>query len=192
MKSNETANQWEIVIRFTFLSLLVLGFLYPLAITGLAFTFFPLKANGSLFLSEGKVVGSELLAQGTVSKSIFRYRPSAVSYATIPSGASNLGPSSLELKNLVEERKLELETLGISIEECLELVYTSASGLDPHISVPCAYEQAKFLQKERKIPLDQINELILKHIEHPLFGFMGRERVNVNKLNRDWKEITHE
>lgn len=192
MKSNETANQWEITIRFGFLSLLVFGFLYPLAITGLASTFLPFKANGSLLVEEGKVVGSELLAQGIESKFMFRYRPSAVSYATMPSGASNLSPSSLDLKNLVEERKRELETEGIRIEECLELVYTSASGLDPHISAPCAYEQAKFLQKQGKIPLVQINELILKHIEHPLFGFMGRERINVNKLNLSWKQMIHE
>ncbi|EMY69891.1 potassium-transporting ATPase subunit C [Leptospira vanthielii] len=192
MKSNETANQWEITIRFGFLSLIFLGFLYPLTISGLAKSFFPFEANGSLSVVEGKVVGSELLAQKVLSKSLFRYRPSAASYATIPSGASNLSPSSLDLRNLVEDRKHELETAGISIEECLELVYASASGLDPHITARCAYEQAKSIEKKVKIPLNQINELILKHTEYPLFGFIGRERVNVTKLNLSWSQMIHE
>ncbi|EMY61208.1 potassium-transporting ATPase subunit C [Leptospira terpstrae] len=192
MKSNEASNQWEIAIRFIFLSLLVFGLLYPLSITGLAQSFFPFKANGSVLVSYGKVVGSELLAQQVSAKSMFRYRPSALSYATLPSGASNLSPSSLELKNLVEERKKELENDGISIEKCLELLYTSASGLDPHISVPCALEQAQLIQKERGIPSSMINELIQKNTEYPLFGFIGRERVNVNQLNLSWIQMNHE
>lgn len=192
MKSNEPSNQWEIAIRFGFLSLLILGFFYPLAVTGIASSFFPFKANGSLLVEKGKVVGSELLAQNRTSKAMFRYRPSAVSYATIPSGASNLSPSSMDLKNLVEKRILTLEAAGISKDGCKELLYTSGSGLDPHITPTCAYEQAKVLEKEGNVPLDKINELILKHTEYPLFGFMGRERVNVTKLNFSWKQMNHE
>lgn len=74
----------------------------------------------------------------------------------------------------------------------MELLYTSASGLDPHISVPCALEQAQLIQKERGIPSSMINELIQKNTEYPLFGFIGRERVNVNQLNLSWIQMNHE
>lgn len=156
------------------------------------FFIFPFKANGSLLVEKGRVVGSELLAQNITSKAMFRYRPSAASYGTLPSGASNLSPSSLDLKKLIEERILDLEAAGISKDECNELLYTSGSGLDPHITPICAYEQAKVLAKEGKVPLDQINELILKHTEYPLLGFVGRERINVTKLNLSWRQIIHE
>ncbi|TGK85088.1 potassium-transporting ATPase subunit C [Leptospira bourretii] len=192
MKKNEISSQWEIVIRFLFISLFAFGFLYPLTITGITKLFFLEKANGSLIRLDGKVVGSELLSQKLNSNSMFRYRPSAADYGKIPSGASNLSPSSLELQTMINERKLELDRLGIRHTVCSELLYSSGSGLDPHISVGCAREQAEFLHRVSKVPLDVINELIQQNIEYPIWGMMGRDRVNVTKLNLSWKQMTHE
>ncbi|MCW7457840.1 potassium-transporting ATPase subunit C [Leptospira bandrabouensis] len=189
---NQNSSQWEIVIRFLFISLFVFGFLYPLTLTGITKLFFWEKANGSLIRLDGKVVGSELLSQKLNSNSIFRYRPSAADFGKIPSGASNLSPSSLDLQTMVNERKIELDRLGIRHSHCPELLYCSGSGLDPHISVGCAREQAEFLHRVSKVPLEVINKLIQKNIEYPLWGMMGRERVNVTKLNLSWKQINHE
>ncbi|TGK84154.1 potassium-transporting ATPase subunit C [Leptospira montravelensis] len=192
MKNNETSNQWEISIRFLFVSLLLLGVVYPLTVTGISNLFFSEKANGSLIILDGNVFGSELLAQKLNSKSMFMYRPSANDYNKIPSGASNLSPSSFELKTLVDQRKSVLDGMGIDYRNCPELLYASASGLDPHISVGCAYEQANFLNREFKVPIDTLNELIQKNTEYSLWGFVGRERVNVTKLNVSWKKIINE
>ncbi|PJZ46058.1 potassium-transporting ATPase subunit C [Leptospira brenneri] len=192
MKSKETSNQLEIAIRFFFLSLLAFGFLYPLAVTGISRTIFPSQVEGSLLLLNGKVVGSELFSQSLHSPILFRYRPSAASFNTLPSGASNLSPTSLDLKTKVEERKKELNDLGMNTEECSELMYASASGLDPHISTRCAYEQTKWISRQTKIPIETLNKLVLKYTEYPLFGFIGRERVNVTKLNLEWKQLIHE
>lgn len=192
MKNNETSNQWEISIRFLFVSLLLLGVVYPLTVTGISNLFFSEKANGSLIILDGKVFGSELLAQKLNSKSMFMYRPSATDYKMIPSGASNLSPSSFELKTLVDQRKSVLDGMGIDYRNCPELLYASASGLDPHISVGCAYEQANFLNREFKVPIDTLNELIQKNTEYSLWGFVGRVRVNVTKLNVSWKKIINE
>ncbi|TGK87102.1 potassium-transporting ATPase subunit C [Leptospira noumeaensis] len=192
MKSNETSNQWEIAIRFFFLSILVFGFIYPLSVTGLSQTFFPFQANGSLVVNQGNIIGSELLAQKVNMENMFLYRPSAANYNTIPSGASNLSPSSSHLKTFVETRKSELESLGLRPDRCPELLYASGSGLDPHISVTCAREQAEFLNKHSKVPLEVINELIDKNTEYPLFGMIGQKRVNVTKLNVSWKQLKDE
>lgn len=192
MKKSETSNQWEISIRFMFISLLVFGFIYPMTVTGIANLFFREKANGSLVLIDGKILGSELLAQKVNSNSLFMYRPSANNYNKIPSGASNLSPSSLDLKTLTEQRKYVLADLGIRHERCPELLYSSGSGLDPHISLNCAYEQALSLHRRFKIPIETLNELIHQNTEYPLFGMIGSERVNVTKLNISWKQLSHE
>ncbi|TGL90939.1 potassium-transporting ATPase subunit C [Leptospira congkakensis] len=192
MKSNETSNQWEIAIRFFFLSIIGLGLLYPLSVTGLAQSLFPFKANGSLVVFQGNVIGSELLAQKINTESLFLYRPSAANYHTLPSGASNLSPSSFDLKTLVEKRKFDLETLGIDSQVCSELLYGSGSGLDPHISVGCAKEQAFYLSRKFNFPLKVLNELINKNTEYPILGIFGTERVNVTKLNVSWKEMKYE
>ncbi|TGM81562.1 potassium-transporting ATPase subunit C [Leptospira mtsangambouensis] len=192
MKNNETSSQWEISIRFLFVSLLLLGVVYPATVTGISNLFFPKKANGSLIVSDGKVIGSELLAQKVNSKSMFMYRPSAADYKMIPSGASNLSPSSLDLKAFVNQRKSDLDNLGIHYHKCPELLYTSGSGLDPHISVACAQEQASSLHRKFNVPIETLNELIDKNTEYSLWGIVGRERVNVTKLNVSWKKMINE
>lgn len=191
MKSKET-HQWEITIRFLFISILFLGFLYPFAITGIGSLLFPKQAKGSLIESNGQMIGTELFARKETSQSLFRYRPSAVSYSTFPSGASNLSPSSLDLKALAEERKNELTEIGIDPIQCQELLYTSGSGLDPHITIECALEQTKYLSKVTGVNLDSIKSLVWQHVESPMFGFIGRGRVNVTNLNFAWKQMHHE
>ncbi|TGM83364.1 potassium-transporting ATPase subunit C [Leptospira levettii] len=188
MNSKET-HQWEITIRFLFLSIIFLGFLYPLTITGIGGFLFPKQAKGSLIESNGQIVGTELFAKKETSELLFRYRPSAASYSTLPSGASNLSPSSLDLKDLVEERKKELMLMGINPIICQELLYTSGSGLDPHITKECALEQTKHLSSVTGVNLDSLNTLVLQYVESPLFGFIGRGRVNVTKLNQKWKQM---
>lgn len=189
MKSKESANQWEITIRFLFVSILFLGFLYPLAITGIGNLLFPKQAKGSLIESNGKVIGTELFARNETDKNLFRYRPSAASYSTFPSGASNLSPASLELKAFVEEREKELLENEIDPNMCQELLYTSGSGLDPHITMECALEQTKHLSKVTGVNLDSLQTLVRQNVELTLFGIIGRGRVNVTKLNQTWKQM---
>ncbi|XDD47667.1 potassium-transporting ATPase subunit C [Leptospira sp. WS39.C2] len=189
MNSKTSVNQWEITIRFLFVSILFLGFLYPITITGIGNILFPRQAKGSLIESDGQIIGTELFARNETDKNLFRYRPSAVSYSTFPSGASNLSPSSLELKALVEERRNELSKNEIDPNQCQELLYTSGSGLDPHITIECALEQTKHLSKVTGVKLDILQTLVWKNVESPLFGIIGRARVNVTRLNLTWKQI---
>ncbi|MCW7504523.1 potassium-transporting ATPase subunit C [Leptospira paudalimensis] len=189
MNTKTSVNQWEITIRFLFVSILSFGFLYPLAITGIGNLLFPRQTKGSLIESEGQILGTELFARNETGINLFQYRPSAVSYSTFPSGASNLSPSSLELKALVEERKRELLENEIDPIKCQELLYTSGSGLDPHITVDCALEQTNHLSKVTGVNLDTLETLVWKNVESPIFGFIGRARVNVTKLNQTWKQI---
>lgn len=192
MNSKNIANDWEVSIRFLFISILVLGFMYPLIITLLSQSLGTHLANGSLIYQDKQVIGSSLLAKKEERTDLFLYRPSANQYDTIPSSASNLGPSSMELKKQVEERKKVLISAGIRPEHCQELLYTSGSGLDPHITSECAREQGKVLSFITKIPIETIDGMIDQFVEKSYFGFIGRERVNVTKLNIAWKQFTHE
>ena len=173
-------------IRQTILWTVVAGVLYPLVITGIAQVAFHDQANGSLLVRNGTVVGSELLAQQFTGDKYFWPRPSAGSYATVPSGASNLGPTSQALQSNVTANATAFRTgnkLAADAPVPADMVFTSASGLDPHISPESARLQVARIAAARGMSADQIRALVEKFIESPQWGIFGEERVNVLRLN---------
>jgi potassium-transporting ATPase KdpC subunit len=176
---------------------IITGLIYPLAVTGLAQVLFPRQANGSLVIADGKVVGSSLIGQPFADDKYFQGRPSATSapdpndpsktvdapYNAANSGGSNLGPTS---KALIERVKGSVDTLkaqnpGATVPT--DLVTTSGSGLDPHVSPEAAYFQVPRVAKARNMPEDQVRQLVGQHIEARTLGFLGEPRVNVLALN---------
>ena len=185
-------------IRPLLLSFLILGLLtgvvYPLLVTGLAQLIFPVKANGSLIKVADKSIGSELIGQSFSSDAYFWSRPSATSpvpytafnqTSLTGSAGSNLGPLSQELVNEVKDRvsKLQQANPESKLLIPIDLITSSASGLDPDISVSAAYYQAPRVARVRKMAISEVNSIIESNIERPQFGFLGEARVNVLKLN---------
>jgi len=173
-------------ILLTIVFTVLTGVLYPLAITGIAQLAFPGQANGSLIERDGKIVGSALLAQQFTGAKYFWPRPSAGSYATVPSGASNLGPTSAALQsNVVANAKAfrEAHKLAADAPVPADMIFTSASGLDPHISPEAARMQAARVAAARGFSGDRVRALVENFVEAPQWGFLGEARVNVLKLN---------
>lgn len=158
---------------------LILGVLYPLAITGLGKLFFPIRSAGSLLKSGEQVIGSELIAQKFEDPRYFFPRPSSIDYQAQGSGASQKSATSSELKKNYEER---LEKWGKDAPA--DLLWASGSGLDPHISVAAAQFQAPRIAAARKIRVEDITKLIQFSVEERFLGFMGQPRVNVLRLNQ--------
>jgi potassium-transporting ATPase KdpC subunit len=165
------------------------GIIYPLFITGIAQVAFPEKANGSLIIQENKVIGSELIGQKFDSEIYFWSRPSATDYSSMPSGGSNLGPTSSKLKQLVADRTALWMKSNPTTEPGKipsEMLLASASGLDPHISPKAALLQVDRIVKARKFS-DQQKQKLLKIVteqtESPQFSFLGETRINVLTLN---------
>lgn len=173
-------------IRQTILWTIVTGLAYPLVITGIAQLAFHDKANGSLIERDGNVVGSELLAQQFTGAKYFWPRPSAGGYATVPSGASNLGPTSAALRSNVTANAAAIRAankLPTDARIPSDLLFASGSGLDPHISPDAARLQAARVATARGVSEDQIKALVERFVEPPQFGFLGEPRVNVLLLN---------
>ena len=176
---------------------LITGLAYPLAMTGIAEVIFPYQAQGSMIESNGTVVGSALIGQQFASDKYFHGRPSATtatdpndSTKTVPppynaanSGASNLGPSN---KALIDRVQGDIDTLkkdNPTASVPIDLVTTSASGLDPHISPEAALFQVPRIAKARNLPEDRVRQLVADNTEGRLFGLLGEPRVNVLQLN---------
>jgi K+-transporting ATPase ATPase C chain len=165
------------------------GVIYPFFITGVAQLAFPAKANGSLIMKDGKIIGSELIGQKFDSSIYFWSRPSAIDYNPIPSGASNLGPTSDNLKKQVaERRKLFAANNSIADTSAIpkEMLFASASGLDPHISPEAALLQLKRVAMARNLNEKQkqkVQQLIKNKTEEPQFLLFGESRINVFELN---------
>ncbi len=166
------------------------GLLYPLAVTALAQVAFRDKANGSLVEVDGKVVGSSVIGQQWKGDEWFYGRPSAVSYDASTSSGSNLGPTSAELARAIEERVATIVAIegpyhpGLTAADIpVDLLTTSASGLDPDISVEAARLQAARIADIRGLSLDAVMDLIARHTEGRTLGFLGEPRVNVLALN---------
>ena len=165
---------------------LLTGLIYPLFMTGVIQIAMPKQASGSLIVVDGKIVGSELIGQNFTSPSYFHGRPSAVNYAGNGSGASNFGPTNKNLMEQVRQRISEVRTennLSSNATVPSELVLTSGSGLDPHISMEGAMLQVPRVANARGIPESEVKVLVYQHIEPAQFGIMGQERVNVLNLN---------
>ena len=176
---------------------LITGLAYPLAMTGLAQVFFPYQSNGSLIERDGKVVGSALIGQAFTGDGYFRGRPSATNkpdpndasktvdepYNAANSMGSNLGPTNKALIERVQGDVDKLKAENGSARVPIDLVTTTASGLDPHISPEAALFQVPRVAKARNMSEDQLRQLVGQHVEGRLFGVLGEPRVNVVALN---------
>lgn len=178
-----------IALKLLILMTFFLGIIYPLVITGITQAIFPHKANGSLLTLNGKVIGSALLGQKFESERYFWPRPSAIYYNPLPSGGSNLGPTSSDLEKQISQRRSKLlETNGMSDGTIipLDLLFASASGLDPHISPQAAKFQVKRIALARGFDANSENELyklVDRHIEPRVLQLLGEPRINVLRLN---------
>ena len=177
-------------LRITLVMTVLTGLLYPLAVTGLCQLFFRDQANGSLVMVNGRVVGSELIGQNFTKPEYFHPRPSAAGndgYDATASGGSNLGPTNKKLIDRVQASvdKFRKENPGYQGAIPADLLTTSGSGLDPHISPASAEAQSERVAKARGASVDQIRSLIASHTEGRDLGFLGEPRVNVLLLNLD-------
>jgi K+-transporting ATPase ATPase C chain len=176
-----------LAIRFTLVTTLVFGLIYPLGMTGLSKIFFSKQAEGSLIEQNGRVVGSRLIGQSFASDKYFHSRPSAAGngYDASASSASNLGPTNQALIDRVKSdvAKLQQENPGTPIPA--DLVTTSGSGLDPEISPAAAQFQIPRVAKTRGMSGDSVKTLVARHTQGRTWGIFGEPRVNVLELNLD-------
>lgn len=176
-----------IVSLRAFLTLaILLGIVYPLLITGISKIFMPQKANGSLIVKNNEIIGSELIGQNFDDPKYFHSRFSAADYAPEYSKASNLGPSNKKLLDQVEARVKQIRAenhLSKNAELPADMVLSSASGVDPHISIRNAMLQLSRIAKIRKIPPNKIEALIKQNTDPDFIGLWGHEAVNTLKLN---------
>lgn len=179
-----------ISILMTIVTTILLGIIYPLVVTGLAQLLFHDKANGQLIVQNGTVVGSRIIGQTFTGPAYFHSRPSAAGngYDAGNSSGSNLGPTNKQLIDRVNASVATNQPDNPGQPVPIDLVTTSGSGLDPHISPAAAEFQIPRVAKQRGINADELQQLIAKHTEGRQLGFLGEPRVNVLELNLDLDE----
>ena len=192
--------QMGTALRLWFGFTLLLGLAYPLGMTALAQWIFPAQANGSLLYQGERLVGSRLIGQPFTAPGYFWSRPSAVAYNGAGSGGSNLGPLNPELPRQIAARlALLASTAGAASEHSpgqlgagrvpVDLVTSSGSGLDPHLSPAATYYQVARVAKARGLPVGQVEALVTRQIERPALGVLGEPVVNVLALNLALDEL---
>ncbi len=173
-------------VALTIVLTVLVGIIYPFVMTGLSDLLFKEKARGSLIEKEGKVVGSRLIGQPFKGAGYFHSRPSAAGsgYDATASGGTNLGPTSKQLfEEQVRGRSKQLRTENPNAEIPIDLITSSGSGLDPHISPAAADFQIPRVARERRMSEDEVKQLVQEHTEGRQFGVLGEPRVNVLELN---------
>ena len=182
MKKNILISIW-----MTVATTILFGLVYPLLVTGLAHILFPNQANGQLIEKDGAVVGSAIIGQGFSSPGFFHSRPSAAGngWDAANSAGSNLGPTNQKLLDRVKGDVATAQADNPGTPVPIDLVTTSASGFDPHITPASAEFQLPRVAKARGVTVDQVRALVAKHTEGRQLGFLGETRVNVLELNLD-------
>jgi potassium-transporting ATPase KdpC subunit len=178
-----------VAVRTTVVTLVLTGLIYPFVMTGLAQVLFPWRADGSLVTDEkGQVIGSELIAQGFANPAYFQPRPSAAGekgYDAANSSGSNLGPTSKKLQDRIKEdvKRLKAENPDANGPIPGELVTTSGSGLDPHLSPAAMLWQVPRVAKARGVAPDRVKAVVDANVEERTLGILGEPRVNVLLVN---------
>jgi len=172
-------------VLMTIVTTVLLGIAYPLVVTGLAQVLFANKANGQLIERGGKIIGSRIIGQAFSSPGYFHGRPSAAGtgYDAANSAGTNLGPTNRKLRDAVRVAVETAKQENPSAPVPIDLVTSSASGLDPHISPAAARFQVPRVARERGVPEDVIASLVQAHTEGRQFGFLGEPVVNILELN---------
>lgn len=174
-----------ISILMTGVTTVLLGLIYPLMVTGLAQVIFPEKANGQLIVRDGQVIGSRIIGQPFAGPGYFHSRPSAAGngYDAANSGGTNLGPTNHVLIERVNQAATALAAENPGAPVPVDLVTTSASGLDPDITPAAAYFQVSRVARERHLSEEQVRSLVQRHVQGRQLYFLGEPRVNVLELN---------
>ena len=178
-------SELKIAIRFTLLTTVILGILFPLAVTGIGPLAFHRQADGELIVSNGQVTGSALIGQSFTGDQYFHGRPSAAGngYDATSSGASNFAASSQKLISRIDGDIAQYAKENKSEPVPIDLVTASGSGLDPDISPAAALFQVERVANARHLPVATVRDLVQGSVQHRQFGFLGEERVNVLLLN---------
>ena len=184
---NDFTTSLRPAIVLTILFAILLGLLYPLAMTGIGQAIFPNAANGSLVRNNaGEVIGSTVMGQAFTSDRYFQTRPSAAGkgYDGLASSGSNLGPAAQALSDRVKADVAKRRSEGVVGDVPADLVTSSASGLDPDLSPEAALAQAPRVARVRHLPEQQVRDLVARNVKAPPLGFIGDARVNVLALNQ--------
>jgi potassium-transporting ATPase KdpC subunit len=174
-----------VAVLMTLVTTLLFGIAYPLAMTAIAQAIFPAKANGQLIERNGRFVGSRVIGQAFSSPGYFHGRPSAAGtgYDAANSSGTNFGPTSKRLSDAVRAAVDAARKENVSVPVPIDLVTSSASGLDPHLSPAAALFQAPRVARERRLAEADVRRFVESRVEGRQFGFLGEPRVNVLELN---------
>jgi len=172
-------------VLMTIATTILLGIIYPLVVTGIAKVLFANKANGQLIERDGKLIGSRIIGQAFTGPGYFHSRPSAAGngYDAANSGGTNFGPTNQKLIDRVKQDTASLQAENPGKPVPIDMVTTSASGLDPHITPAAAAFQIPRVARERGVSNEALQRLVAKHAEGRQLGFLGEPRVNVLELN---------
>jgi K+-transporting ATPase ATPase C chain len=184
-RKTASAGTFSIAVRFTIVTTILLGIVYPLLVTGLAQLTMRDKADGQLIKRDGYVIGSKLIGQSFTSDAYFHGRPSAAGngYDATSSGGTNLGPTNKKLIDRIESDVIAHQKEYPEKPVPIDLVTTSGSGLDPDITPAAAFYQAPKVAGVRHLPEETVRVLVQSHIQARQFGILGEPRVNVLELN---------